>query len=48
MFDFDDFDPDQTLGQDDAVMMALESVDKGLFDVDDSKDEDLDALYERQ
>lgn len=35
------------MDQDSAVLRALESTDRGLFDVDDSRDEDLAALYER-
>ena len=35
------------MDQDSAVLRALERVDRGLFDVDDSRDEDVAALYER-
>ena len=35
------------MDQDSAVMRALERADRGLFDVDESRDEDLAALYER-
>ncbi len=35
------------MDQDSAVLQAMESVDRGLFDVDDLRDEDLAALYER-
>lgn len=35
------------MDQDSAVLRALERTDRGLFDVDDSRDEDLAALYER-
>jgi hypothetical protein len=34
------------MDQDSAVLRALESTDRGLFDVDESRDEDLAALYE--
>ena len=34
------------MDQDSAVLRALESTDRGLFDVDDTRDEDLAALYE--
>ena len=47
MYDFDDNNTDYFLDQDTAVMKALASTDKGLFDVDETKDEDLEALYER-
>ena len=47
MFDFDDTYSDKFMDQDTAVMQALARTDKGLFDVDESKDEDLEALYER-
>lgn len=46
MFNFDDFEL-EPMGQDAAVLQAMESVDKGLFDYDETKDEDLEALYER-
>jgi hypothetical protein len=35
------------MDQDSAVLRALERTDRGLFDVDDSRDEDVAALYER-
>ncbi len=47
MFDFDDAYAEKFLDQDTAVMQALALTDKGLFDVDESKDEDLEALYDR-
>lgn len=47
MFDFEDAHSDKFMSQDSAVLQALALTDKGLFDVDDSKDEDLEALYER-
>ena len=33
------------MDQDSAVLRALESTDRGLFDMDESRDEDLAALY---
>jgi len=47
MFYFDNGDNEKVMDQDTAVMQALEMTDKGLFDTDDTKDEDLKALYER-
>ena len=47
MFDIEDVYSDKFMDQDTAVMKALAATDKGLFDVDESKDEDLEALYER-
>ena len=47
MFDFEDVYSDKFMDQDTAVLKALAATDKGLFDVDDAKDEDLEALYER-
>ncbi len=47
MYEFDDANSEYFLDQDTAVMQALASTDKGLFDVDEAKDEDLEALYER-
>lgn len=47
MFDIDDQYSDYVMDQDTAVMQALALTDKGLFDVDESKDEDLEALYEK-
>ncbi len=35
------------MDQDSAVLRALERTDRGLFDVDDTRDEDVAALYER-
>ena len=35
------------MDQDSAVLRALERTDRGLFDTDDSRDEDVAALYER-
>ena len=46
MFDLDDTMEPDFLDHDTAVMMALEKTEKGLFDVDETKDEDLEALYE--
>ncbi len=46
MFDLDDKAEQSFLDHDTAVMMALEKTEKGLFDVDETKDEDLEALYE--
>lgn len=46
MFDFDDAKFEEFLGQDQAVLEALEKVDRGLFDAPEGKDEDLEALYE--
>lgn len=47
MFDFEETHSDKFMSQDSAVLQALALTDKGLFDVDDTKDEDLEALYER-
>ena len=47
MHHFNDGFDDKVMNQDTAVMQALASTDKGLFDTDDSKDEDLEALNER-
>lgn len=47
MFDFDETHSDKFMDQHTAVMQALARTDKGLFDVDYSKDEDLEALYEK-
>ena len=46
MFDYDDTNEQNILDHDTAVLMALEKTEKGLFDVDETKDEDLEALYE--
>lgn len=48
MYDFDDAYSHEEffLDHDSAVLQALQSTDKGLFDADDSKDEDLAALYD--
>ena len=48
MFNHDDvYSQEETfMSHDSAVMQALASTDKGLFDTDDSKDEDLAALYD--
>ena len=46
MFDIDDVKEQNFLDHDTAILMALEKTDKGLFDVDETADEDLDALYE--
>lgn len=46
MFDLDDKAEQSFLDHDTAVMLALEKTEKGLFDVDEAKDEDLEALYE--
>jgi len=46
MNEFDDGFYRETLDQDLAVMRAMQSVDRGLFDTDESKDEDLKALYD--
>jgi hypothetical protein len=46
MFDLDDKAEQSFLDHDTAIMMALEKTEKGLFDVDETKDEDLEALYE--
>ena len=47
MYDFEDGFTDRVMDQDAAVYQALASTDKGLFDIDESKDEDLAALFER-
>ncbi len=46
MFDIDDVKEPNFFDHDTAVLMALEKTDKGLFDVDETADEDLEALYE--
>ena len=46
MFNFDDEFVDEFLDQDTAVFQAMQRTDKGLFDVDETRDEDLAALYE--
>ena len=46
MFDLDDSAEQSFLDHDTAVMLALEKTEKGLFDVDETKDEDLEALYD--
>lgn len=35
------------MDQDSAVLRALERTERGLFDTDDSRDEDLAVLFER-
>jgi hypothetical protein len=45
-FDLDDVRFEEIMDQDSAVLEALERVDRGLFDNPESKDEDLEALYE--
>ena len=37
----------ECIDQDSAVLRALETTDRGLFDVDELRDEDVAALYER-
>lgn len=46
MFDFDDVKEGEIFDHDTAVMIALEKTEKGLFDVDEARDEDLEALFE--
>lgn len=46
MTDFDDGFFREVIDQDVAVLKALASVDRGLFDTDESRDEDLQALYD--
>ncbi|MEM7056938.1 MAG: hypothetical protein AAF557_05070 [Pseudomonadota bacterium] len=48
MYDLDDAYSQEEffLDHDSAVLQALQSTDKGLFDTDYSKDEDLAALYD--
>lgn len=48
MYDLDDaFQKEEFfLDHDSAVLQALQATEKGLFDVDESKDEDLAALYD--
>ena len=48
MYDFDDAlnQEEFFLDHDSAVMQALQATDKGLFDTDEGKDEDLAALYD--
>ena len=47
MYDIDDGFGKFDMDQDSAVLQALARTDKGLFDVDESKDEDLAALFDR-
>ncbi len=47
MYHFDDISFDELFDQDSAVLEALEKADKGLFDMPEGKDEDLEALYEQ-
>lgn len=46
MFDIDDKAETEFFDHDTAVMLALAKTEKGLFDTDEVKDEDLEALYE--
>ena len=46
MYDFEKFDIEEAIGQDDAVLEAMSKVDRGLFDAPEGRDEDLDALYD--
>ncbi len=45
-FDVESVQFDEIMDQDSAVLEALEKVDRGLFDNPESKDEDLEALYD--
>ncbi|MEM7189802.1 MAG: hypothetical protein AAF439_09335 [Pseudomonadota bacterium] len=47
MYEIEDVFSETVMNQDTAVLEALARTDKGLFDVDDSKDEDLAALFDR-
>lgn len=46
MYEFDDVYDEQMIDPDSAIMSALAATEKGLFDVDDTRDEDLQALYD--
>lgn len=46
MFDMDDKAEQTFMDHDTAIMIALEKTEKGLFDSDENKDEDLEALYD--
>ena len=46
MFNFEEGYKSEFLDQDTAVMQAMALTDRGLFDTDDSRDEDLAALYD--
>ncbi|MEM9138627.1 MAG: hypothetical protein AAGB15_02260 [Pseudomonadota bacterium] len=47
MYEFDDsFTEDFFMSHDAAVYQAMSATDKGLFDNDESRDEDLAALYD--
>lgn len=46
MFDIDDMKEQNFLDHDTAILLALEKTERGLFDVDETADEDLEALYE--
>lgn len=47
MYDYYDVINEKDIDPDAAIMQVLAQTEKGLFDTDDSKDEDLEALYER-
>ncbi|MEM7683960.1 MAG: hypothetical protein AAF293_03990 [Pseudomonadota bacterium] len=46
LFEFDEKGDAEFFDHDTAVMMALQKTEKGLFDSDEVKDEDLEALYD--
>lgn len=46
MYDADDIREGDFFDHDTAVMIALEKTEKGLFDNDETRDEDLEALYD--
>ena len=46
MYDYYDGLSEKDIDPDLAIMQVLAQTEKGLFDTDDSKDEDLEALYD--
>ncbi|MEM9060600.1 MAG: hypothetical protein AAGD13_09070 [Pseudomonadota bacterium] len=46
LFEYDDTPDAEFFDHDTAVMLALQKTEKGLFDTDEAKDEDLEALYD--
>lgn len=47
MFRFEDGNGDDFMDQDTAVMQAMELTDRGLFDPEENRDEDVLALFRR-
>ena len=46
MYDFDDVYDRESFSHDAAVTQALVKTEKGLFDTDEAKDEDVAKIYE--